>query len=541
MPNDLDVFSTPLAHTIFKEKYAFTEHETWPECAHRVVHNVCGDLISVDAKHQLEVLIRSRKFIPAGRYLFAAGRAFCNFNNCFLLRAEDTREGWADIQSNAAMMLMTGGGIGIDYSALRPKNSPLVRSGGIATGPLALMRAVDYAGSEYRQSKGGNRRSAIWAGLSWTHNDIDDYMVLKNWTDAQREMKQRDASYHLPMEGTNISTIYDRAFFDAHTSGDARAQKVWLANCRQAFSTAEPGFSINFKNARESLRNACAEVVSEDDSDKCNLGTLWLAKFESRDEFARAVRLATLFLLCGGITSDVPTAKVREVGDRNNRIGLGIGGLHEWLMMRGADYEATPELHEWLRVYRDESDDAAYRHSQFLGVNFPKGRRAIAPNGTIGIIAESTTGVEPLFCAAYKRRYFKDGKWHYQFVIDGSVKRLLAQGVPLGVIERNDAYALSFEQRVKFQADVQDYVDMAISSTCNMAPWGSMENNEEGVEEKARILLKYAPRLRGFTCYPDGSRGGQPITKVSVRKAQENEGHVYIEEIRECLNGVCGV
>lgn len=538
-----DVFSTPLAYTIHRDKYSFDGTETWAGTAHRSVESVCSDLISQSEKNEIEELIRDRKFIPAGRYLFASGRDFHQVNNCFLFRAEDSREGWAELQYKAAMSLMTGGGIGAVYSDIRPYGSLVKKTGGFATGPLSLMKAVNEAGRQYMQ--GGQRRSAIWAGLSWNHADVDEFMLCKNHSPELKAAKERDLTFPLPMELTNISTIYDRSFFDTIESGDAQAQArakaVWRTNCFQAFSTAEPGFSINYVNARESLRNACCEVVSEDDSDKCNLGTLWMAKFSSREEFGNAVRLATLFLLCGGIYSHTPTEKIREIGDRNNRIGLGLGGMHEWLMLRRSNYEVTPELHQWLKVYRDESDKWAEVYAQRLGVNVPKGKRAIAPNGTIGIVAESTTSGEPLFCAAYKRRYYKDGRWHYQYVVDGSVKRLLARGVPLEVIERNDAYALSFEDRVRFQADVQDYIDMSISSTCNMPEWGSYENNASNVDEKAAILLKYAPRLRGFTCYPDGCRGGQPLTKVAYSKAVAQEGTIFVEEVRECINGICGV
>src|SRR5690606_13366861 len=126
--------------------------------------------------------------------------------------------------------------------------------------------------------------------------------------------------------------------------------------------------------------------------------------------------IATAFLLCGGLYSDLPSQKIREVGDRNNRIGLGLGGIHEWLMERGYKYQVTPELHKWLRLYQQESDSAAYIWAKELGVAIPKGKRAIAPTGTIGIIAETTTGIEPLFCKAYKRRYLKGENWHYEYV-----------------------------------------------------------------------------------------------------------------------------
>ena len=287
------------------------------------------------------------------------------------------------------------------------------------------------------------------------------------------------------------------------------------------------------------LTGQCTEVTSEDDSDKCNLGTIWLNRFKNRKEFRSAVDLSTQFLLCGGLYSDLPTEKIREVGNKNNRIGLGLGGIHEWLMLNDSKYTVTPELHKYLNVYEQESDSSAYINAKKLGLAIPKGKRAFAPNGTIGIIAETTTGIEPLFCKSYKRRYFKDGRWLHQYVVDGSVKRLLDNGVKIENIE--DAYDISFKDRVKFQADVQNYVDMAISSTCNLPSWGSEKNNEKTLVDYSKILMKYAKRLRGFTCYPDGARHGQPLEPVSLEEALKNEGTVFEENEVECKGGVCGI
>ena len=541
MKNTFDVFSTKFAQDIYLQKYSKDGVETWSDTARRVTEAVCSQLLDSKTKEKIYNIILERKFIPGGRYLYSAGREFHQVNNCFLFRVEDSRESWAELMSKATASLMTGGGIGVDYSRLREEGAVIRRTGGKSTGPIATMNMTNEVGRYIMQ--GGQRRSAIWAGLNWLHPDVYKFMNLKNYSDSLKAAKLADLTFPLPMELTNISVIYDTPFFIAIENPEHPkhewAKKVWLENCHQAFSTAEPGMSFNFRKDPESLRNACTEVVSEDDSDKCNLGTLWLNRMKDKRDLAESTKYATLFLLCGGIYSDVPTDKVKEVGLRNNRIGLGLGGIHEWLMARGQDYEVTAELHKLLSIYEQESDSAAFIGAKQLGVSVPKGVRAIAPTGTIGIISETTTGIEPLFCKAYKRRYFKDGKWMFQYVVDGSVKRLLDQGIKIEDIR--DAGDLTFKQRVKFQADVQNYVDMSISSTCNMSEWGSKDNNESNYEKNAATLLKYAKRLRGFTVYPDGARGGQPLTRCSLEEALADEGKVFEEQESNCLNGVCGL
>lgn len=536
-----DVFSNKFAQDIFLQKYSMNGTETWADTCERVVNAVCGQLLDAKTKAKILKFMKERKFIPGGRYLYSAGRSFHQVNNCFLFRAEDTREGWADLMGKASSALLTGGGIGVDYSAIRHKGAVIKRTGGFCTGPISLMEMVNEAGRHVMQ--GGQRRSAIWAGLNWDHKDVMEFIHLKDHSADLKAMKEKDFNFRLPMEFTNISVIYDTNFFiaveDENHPDHAKAKNIWLENCRQAFSTAEPGMAFNFRRDAESLRNACTEVVSEDDSDKCNLGTVWMNRCKDKDEFREVVKFGTLFLLCGGIYSDVPTDKIKEVGLKNNRIGIGLGGMHEWLMLRGYKYQCVPELHQWLATYERESDAAAFVGAKQLGVAVPKGVRAIAPNGTIGILAETTTGIEPLFCKAYKRRYYKDGKWMYQYVVDGAVKRLKEQGVKLENIQ--DSYDISFKERVKFQADVQQYVDMSISSTCNMPAWGSETNNEICVEENAMTLLKYAKRLRGFTVYPDGCRGGQPLTRCDLEEAIASEGMVFDETEQQCVNGVCGI
>jgi ribonucleoside-diphosphate reductase alpha chain len=258
------------------------------------------------------------------------------------------------------------------------------------------------------------------------------------------------------------------------------------------------------------------------------------------------VTLASKFLVCGTLRADLPYDKVYKVREKNRRLGLGLMGIHEWLLQRGQKYEVTPELHSWLGVYRDESKRAADEHCDRFYISRPVAYRAIAPTGTIGILASTTTGIEPLFAVAYKRRYLTNGtQWKYEYVVDATAERIIAEtGTKPETIDT--AYGLShdYERRIKFQADIQDYVDMSISSTINLAPWGSKQNNEGQVAEFASVLAKYAPRLRGFTAYPDGSRGGQPITEVPYEDAIKHKGIVYTEhDVCDITGhgGSCGV
>ena len=543
-------FKNSFSENIFRNKYAQGPTDTWDNLADRLVEDVCGSrwgkdrpLMSDSDRAQLAEYIKEMKFVPGGRYLCYAGRKNSYFNNCFLLRAEhDTREEWADLTQRAVSCLMTGGGIGIDYSILRPEGKPLSRTGGLSSGPIPLMQMINEVGRGVMQ--GGSRRSAIYASLNWLHEDIPSFLKAKNWSDEIKAMKNKNFNAAAPLDMTNISVNYDDKWL---YNADRASLHTFVENCRQAMMTGEPGFSFNFGDKQnETLRNACTEVTSADDSDVCNLGSINISNIKDIAEFKSIVELGSKFLVCGTLRADLPYEKVYKVREKNRRLGLGLMGIHAWLLQRGYGYEVTPELHEWLKVYKDESERAANEHCERLFISKPVAYRAIAPTGSIGILAGTTTGIEPLFAVAYKRRYLTDGtKWKYEYVVDTTADQLIKEyGLDPNKIET--AYGLShdYEKRIKFQADIQDYVDMSISSTINLPAWGSKGNNEGLVTTFAETLSKYAPRLRGFTCYPDGSRGGQPLTEVPYEEAVKHKGIVYAEN-DICLiggkGGTCGV
>lgn len=540
----------PFAKRIMEQKYSHDKadgtKESWEEIAYRVTKNVmkaAGMKMSHPTSRKMLDLIADRKFIPGGRYLYASGRPVHQVQNCLLLRAEDSREGWAELLHKSSMALMTGAGIGVVYSDIRAEGKFIRRTGGRATGPIALMQMMNEVGRGIMQ--GGSRRSAIWAGMHWNHADAHKFIRMKNWSDDVKAMKEKDYNAVAPMDGTNISIILDTEFFEAYNSEKhplhTQAQSIYWAVVRQMLETGEPGFSIDAGiNEGENLRNACTEVTSRDDSDICNLGSINMANISTLEEMREAVELGTIFLLAGTLYSDVPYAQVDKTRTKNRRLGLGLMGLHEWLLKNNLGYGPSDKLAEYLEIYK-ESTAIAKKYAKEWEISAPVKTRAIAPTGTIGIVAETTTGVEPVFCVAFKRRYLKGSVVNYEYVIDPCAKRLIDSGVSPDSIE--DAYSISPEKRVAFQSWLQQYVDHAISSTINLPAWGSEANNANLVQDFGHMLMKYLPSIRGITTYPDGARGGQPLSPVRYATAIKHLDQVFVEGQDICditKGGSCG-
>lgn len=564
-------FESQFADSIYKERYEHPGDFDWAGTSRRVVGSVFAALYSApkaqthvtyiqEAADRVYNLHKARKFIAGGRYLYAAGRDLHQVNNCILLRCPDSREGWATTSYQAEMSLMTGAGIGVWYGDLRAAGAPISRTGGVSAGPIPKMQQINDTGRHILT--GGNRRSAIWAGLPWWHADIFDFITSKDWSDTIKKLKEEDWDFPAKMDKTNISVQLDDEFFQAYDgtyycepdgNGLAPDGATWTEWAHRVYDTAlahmlrhgEPGFTIDTgKNSDEVLRNACTEITSADDSDVCNLGSLVLPRFDSPAQFGVAVYDAVFFLTAGSVYSDVPYDKVKDVREGNRRLGLGIIGVHEFLMKHGVKYgtdEAFEVLEPYMEVYSYALEHA---HSQqnTLGLSNSVAATAIAPNGTIGIIAESTPSADPLFSAAETRNVVvasPGGNAHdTHVVVDPTAARLVREGVKPELIE--DAYTLSLmpERRLAQQTFMQGYVDHAISSTVNLA---KPITDKTDVADFGRTLMKYLPQLRGITCYPDGARAGQPRTPVDLAWALENEGTIFEGNEETCVGGVCGV
>jgi ribonucleoside-diphosphate reductase alpha chain len=431
---------------------------------------------------------------------------------------------------------MSGGGIGVDYSDIRSYGSPLGRSGGIASGPLALIKLQNAVAEAARQ--GGERRGAGYASLPWDHPDVSYFI----------KMKQDKVS----LSHTNISTRFNQNWLDSFhsptaSSSHAEAKYSFYQTLKSACQYGEPGFQ--FDNDNQILRNACTEIISHKSGDSCCLGSVNIANIDSPYEMGSIAELGVIFLLCNTIYTDTPHPLVREVKNRYRRLGLGIMGLGEWFIQRGLPYGCYEgELPQWAHSYVAGSNYSARAWSNYLSVNEPVAKRAIAPTGTISIAGGRTTpGIEPVFHTAYKRTYntLKTQEHGEGYVTEYVVEPIVQKWIDMGydVRDIDTAYTLSqsiegIERRIKFQAFMQEHVDNAISSTVNLPTY------EEGIEDKiAPVLIKYLPYLRGITFYPDGARDNQPVVPVDLPEALSmlGKGNATLEEGFNCRSGECGL
>jgi ribonucleoside-diphosphate reductase alpha chain len=552
-------FNTAFAHSVVDAKYLKPHGERhWNDLSLRVATKVPEALAGATKARWHDVgllqaksyeLIHHRMFMPGGRYMANVGNEYHQVQNCLLLDVEDTREGWAELSYKTFMALMTGAGIGVYYGKLREHGAPIKRTGGAATGPVPLAVAINEQARAAVQ--GGNRRSAIWAGLLWSHPDIFTFIDAKKYPDWLREQKAKDFNTPAPLDMTNISVCLDDDFFAAY--GDPRhpshehAHLVYWRAVESMVTTGEPGFSVDLGEKREEkLRNACTEIVSADDSDICNLGGLVLSRFNDPKVFGNAVRTGAEFLAAGTVYSDVPYAKVAEIREKNRRLGLDLLGVHEFLLQRGLKYgtdDAFEALEPFMREY-DRALEYAIDFEDKLGISRSIAATSGAPTGTRGIAAETTTGWEPITYAACKRGVITAGAKGgdtkaYTYMVDPTLKRLLDQGIiaPDAEVEDSATLAYDYERRFKMQAYAQSHTDQAISMTINL-PYVMTDPADQ--RAFGDTLIEYLPSFRGVTVYPDGAIPGQPIISVPLEEALAQEGLVVEETEEKCATGVCG-
>ncbi len=548
--------------------------ETPEEMFRRVARHIASVETTYDPKanvgfweEKFYQLVTSLEFLPNSPTLMNAGRELGQLSACFVIPVDDSMESIFDAVKYTALIHKSGGGTGFSFSRLRPKNDRVGSTGGIASGPVSFMRAFDTATDVIKQ--GGMRRGANMAILSVDHPDILEFIHAKEdhraLTNFNLSVAVTDAFMQAVEKGEDYDLINPRT---GEITGKLNAREVFQKITEMAWRTGDPGIvfidTINKFNPTPHLgkiesTNPCGEQPLLP-FESCNLGSINLSKMikyngdSAEVDFTKlgeVVRLAVRFLDNVIDANKFPLPQIEKMTKLTRKIGLGVMGFADMLIKLGLPYNSDRALEIAEKVMRFISEEAL-KESVKLGVErgvFPafKGsiydtgngirprnasRTTIAPTGTLSIIANCSSGIEPLFALTYTRHildgaelievnpYFeevarKEG-FYSQELMEGLAKGKKLkdfEGVPGWIKEVFvTAHDISPEWHVKMQAAFQKYTDSAVSKTVNLP-------HEATVEDVANVfILAYKLGLKGITIYRDRSRESQVLTVSKLKE-----------------------
>lgn len=595
-----------LSHDIFMERYAYPGDQDWEDRAKtiaKVAASAEGDSTTQEWYERFWEALEPGDFVPGGRIIFGAGRPGFNLLNCYVLWPDDNVESIGQVVKDSYLISCGGGGIGYDFSRIRPRGDDIQNIKNSAPGAISNMRMINEIGEHVRSGK--NRRTALMGILRVDHPDLFEFLdakldlkSLNNFnisvavTDVFIKAVQKNKDwnftfnnrqYHMyDIEGTcvngktepvkvSIAALSEEdaigratqhlrpemgaTTFHKATKRTIKARDIWERLFRSAVECGDPGiYNVDFANRYTNVNyfetlpstNPCGEITLPAYGNCC-LGHINLANMVDKSgrvqwkKMARTIRAAVRFLDNILSINNFAVSECREVGHNSRRIGLGVTGLHYFLIRAGFRYgdEACCEFVERLfSTIRDESyktsieiakekgsftafDAEQYLEQEFAKTLPPRIRREIkkhgirnavmltcAPCGTNSMVLGVSTGIEPIFSPVYERSYRDNSVWKKQLVVDPLFKSLYEAGD-----ERLElcvgAYDVTPEEHIRIQASIQKHVDQSLSKTCNLPETATYEDIKD-------IILDYAQDVKGFTIYRAGSRGKEPLKAISI-------------------------
>ena len=529
----------------------------------------------VETARQFYSAMASREFLPNTPCLANAGTDVGQLSACFVLPVEDSLEGIFDAVKWSAKIEQTGGGVGYSFSRLRPKGDVVRSTMGVASGPVSFMRVFDVKTDVIRQ--GGRRRGALMAVLRVDHPDIIDFV------NAKQDPKMF-SNFNLSVAVTNdfmkaVEKNGEYWLVNPRTKQRVRrldARQVFELICANAWRTGDPGlFFIDEANARQPTpflgeiesTNPCGEVLLQP-FDSCTLGSINVSKVVEQGrvdwkKLAELVRLGVHFLDNVLDVNKYALPQIERITLQNRKIGLGIMGFADYLIKRGVPYDSPQALEEAEKLASFVSAEGR-KASVELGSkrgSFPAFKKsiyarkfkalrnatvtAIAPTGTISIVAGCSSGIEPLFAVSFVRdvlegtRLFEVNPLFEQAAREKGFysRELMAEIARHGSIQSIDkvpasvrnlfktALDISPEWHVRIQAVFQKHVDNAVSKTVNLP-------NTATVEDVRRVfLLAWKLKCKGITVYRYGSKPEQVLylgEEVKKQELKPEEEHVRV-------------
>ncbi|NWF93126.1 MAG: adenosylcobalamin-dependent ribonucleoside-diphosphate reductase [Syntrophaceae bacterium] len=569
----MNVHLTPHAITILEKRYLKKDAqgkvvESPEEMFWRVARNIAeadhlyGSRTSSDELSTIFfTMMASLDFLPNSPCLMNAGRELQQLAACFVLPVEDSLDSIFETVKQTALIHQSGGGTGFSFSHLRPKDDRVQSTGGMASGPVSFMRVFNMATEVIKQ--GGTRRGANMGVLRVDHPDIMEFITVKQQPGE--------------MSNFNLSVGITKAFMDALERDDEyglinprtgremrrlKAREVFEAIVRASWETGDPGVlfldRINEANPTPQLgemesTNPCGEVPLLP-YEACVLGSInlshmvkrkngaWVADFE---KIGTTVKKAVHFLDNVIDMNQYPLPEIEKMARGNRKIGLGVMGLAHFLIRLGIPYNSPKALEvvKGLMSFiqhqaRERSAQLAEERGAFPNYkgsiyDRPGGMRlrnatvtTIAPTGTLSLLANCSSGIEPLFAIQYVRRALEGMEFpitdplflelgEEEGFLDSDLVDSISKGASLQELPRippriKELFVTAFEippaWHIKIQAAFQEYTDNAVSKTINFPRDATRE------EVREAFLMAYRERCKGITIYRSGSKSGQVLS-----------------------------
>jgi len=524
------------------------------------------------------------KFLPNSPTLMNAGRRLGQLAACFVLPVEDSMEGIFGALKNAALIHKSGGGTGFGFSRLRPKNSTVGTTGGVASGPVSFMKIFNTATEQVKQ--GGTRRGANMAILKVDHPDIMEFIHSKR---ENKDLNNFNISVGVTdefMKAAAKNEEYDLVEPRNHNLiGKLNAAMVYKTLVEQAWKNGDPGIIFLDRINRDNPTPELGEIESTNPCgeqpllplEACNLGSINLAKFVTENgegpqiDFEGLKDLVTLSVRFLDNTIDMskyPLPEITAMVHGNRKIGLGVMGFADMLYQLKIPYnsEGALETAETVMGFIQEAaHDASSGLAEERGVfkNFGqsifkgtgvKYRNAttttIAPTGTLSILAGCSSGIEPLFALSFVRTvmdndkllevnpYFEKAARERGFYSKELMDEVSRKGGIQDMTEIPEevrsvfvtAHDVSPEWHIRMQAAFQKHTDNAVSKTVNLP-------HDATISDVQKVYnLAYELGCKGVTIYRDGSKENQ-VLSFAQKDTKEDGFMTAVKERPETLSG----